>query len=320
MRFETIGMSCFLLSALPAQQVPLGDGGRLLQVFDLDDLRPDRAKGPDLVVVAAGENADAKAAQQSTEGCQRLAAFVARFVEPPLQPDDDVQVLGRRWLTVLGSPKQIASVERLLATARARRTELIGTEVHLLEMPAAAFTAHVAGLLAKPGADGATRAAVLSKQAATELLDAVVKGSDSNVLSAPRVVAAPLHVVTMSVGEQVSYIKDFAIETVGGQLIANPIIDQVFDGLHIDLLCTYTGKDKVGLQCAVLQQELAKPIAEFETALGVTGKVKVQLPRTTGVRLEQTAELELGSAVLIAADKKNGTWLVALVVVDRSPQ
>jgi hypothetical protein len=46
----------------------------------------------------------------------------------------------------------------------------------------------------------------------------------------------------------------------------------------------------------------------------------VQLPQATGVRLQQTAQVPVGSTVLIAARKTDGGWLAALVEVRREGQ
>ena len=60
-----------------------------------------------------------------------VADMVRRFLEPALGPGDDCKVLGDRWLSVLGSPVQIAGVEHLLALAARERERETTIEVQL---------------------------------------------------------------------------------------------------------------------------------------------------------------------------------------------
>ena len=308
MKTPRTSVSALLLAlacaALPAQKMPLADGSdRVLQLIDLAPLTPTR-EGADVAAVLA-----------------RLAEFLRTFATPPLTAADDAQVLAGRWLAVLGRPEQVASIERIVTAAQQRREDLIEVTVRIAEMPATTFATVVAPRLPKPAADAAQQQqqqAVLDR-AATAALHAALQAADATIVSGPRLVTMPLQQGDLLVGRQVSYVKDFTASVAGGQFIADPVIDTVFDGLQVKVLAAYAGKDRICLSCSVLKQDVAQPLPTFQTTLaGSTLPVTIQLPRSTGVRLQQTAELASGSAAVIAAPKTDGGWLVAIVEASTS--
>jgi len=284
-----------LLAALPAQKIPLpGEGNRQLQLFDLLQ-KPQQ--------------------QDRAAQTQAIATFVRTFVQPALRPEDDVQVLGNRWLAVLGDQQQIASAERLLAIAGEHREDLLTIEISLYELTAATFDQVASPLLPKPAGGGDTRQLVLAAKDADALTQRLVK-AEVDRLEAPRLSVLPMQKAELRAGEQISYIKDFTITPVAGKQIADPVVDTIWNGIEIELLASFVAKDRVGVACKLAKQEVAKPIAEFTTQLGVgLQPLTVQLPHATGVRLQQTAELAPGSTIAIAAPKTDGGWLLALVTV-----
>jgi hypothetical protein len=111
---------------------------------------------------------------------------------------------------------------------------------------------------------------------------------------------------------QTAYVKDFTLERQGDLMIADPVVDTVWDGNQVDVIAAWQPDGLLGLAVDVHLQELQKPIPTFTTTL-VAGlpPVQIQLPRVTGVRLRQTAVLGADSLAVLAAPKADGTWFVA---------
>ncbi|HLQ38724.1 MAG TPA: hypothetical protein VK348_13025 [Planctomycetota bacterium] len=323
-------------ASLPAQRLPLPDhSGRVLQLIDLlpllgsaGNVAADQPTAPaaapaapaDVVIAAAPAGAPAAAdAAAPTNEMTAIAAFVRNFVQPPLRPGDDIQVLGDHWLAVLATPQQAASAEQLIATALRSRLDLVCTVARIVELTPEVFAKHLQPLLPAVAADRASgvQQTILEGKAAGELLQALQQ-AQVNLMEAPTLTSFPLYPCHLSTGQQIAYIKDYNLETTPDAVVADPVIGIIWDGVHIDLVASYTGQDRVGLQCTLEKQDVVKPIAEFKTTLpGCAQPVTIQLPRSTGVRLQQTAELPLGSTVLIAARKTDGGWLAALIEVRR---
>src|SRR5215813_14301918 len=113
------------VSGLSAQKMPVaGKSGRLLQLLDLQAIRPEGG-GP------------------ASESFTGIDGFVRGFLAPPLGSDDDVRLLGRHQLVVLGSAQQAAFVENLLAKAVEHRNQVVTVELRLAAMAPALFERQV---------------------------------------------------------------------------------------------------------------------------------------------------------------------------------
>jgi len=300
-----------LAATLPAQKLPLpGDPQRCLQLIDLGE-RPE-AKGPELVLVEEGQSKPPRAVPAYAE----LIAFVRAFVQPPLQDGDDVQVLGGRWLAVLARPEQGASAEQLVQQARQRRDAVIAVDVTLAHVDAKEFDRLFAPLLPapKPGGPHAdVRQAVLDA-AATATLSERLQGDKVEMLQTPTVATRPLEPASVAHIKNFSYVKDFSVSKTDGAVVAEPVIGNVSDGVRIELVAAFTGKDHIAVSCTVTNSDLTLPIPKFTTTLAHGAEpVTIQLPEVRTLRLQQTADLPPGSSAVIASPKADGTWLLALV-------
>lgn len=292
-------------TSLAAQHLPVPDGhGRILQVFDLAAVQA-LTNGP-----AAEAEAGVAATSAPPEDSQYLADFVRHFVEPALGPGDDLKVLGGRWLTLLGSPPQAASIDRLMATAAAKRNVLVTATVRIARMTQQPFEQRLSPLLtAKAGVDGAFESVIPAAKAG-ELLAAV---ADAELLESPRLTVYPLQRATVSVRSDIPYVQDFTLTRKRDAFLADPVIGIVWDGVVTDLCAVLLSDGTIGLHCDLQSQQVQKPIPQFVTSLGVGAPVTIELPRTTGVHFEQTARLVAGDLVVLAAQKVDGDYLVAIV-------
>lgn len=298
--------TCAVLCPLPAQKVAMTDGSeRHVAILDVGSLLP--------------ENRGLPIPAQPTD-LQRLAAFVRAFAVPPGQAGADLQPLGVSHLAVLGSPPQVAAAERLVVHSAKVLDQDYQLDVRMCELPAAVFDQHVAPLLQSPteaaaAAPPAPQSAVLDAAAATTLLKALRKSDHVKLTQFPQIVARGLQLAKLRVGKQLSYVRDFEIEVTAGAFVANPVVDVLFDGFDVDVMCGETRAGVVGVQMQLVDQVVEKPIQELTTTIpGSTMTVKVQVPRIlTGCRASQTVELVSEATAIMAARKSDGSWLVSLM-------
>lgn len=308
-------LSC-ALAALPlaAQELPLpGDVGRRLHVFDLHRLRPSGAVAPE----SPAERMAGPAARADTLD---LAAVLRQHVEPPLGAGDDLTVLGGRWLTLLGSPQQIASLDGLLHHAERHRDVLVTTTVRLARLPAATFRDRVQQQLPPRAGTPAACEAVLTAATVRQLEQVLQETADAEVVAAPRVTTQPLQRASITMLEPISYVQDFTLERHGEQVIADPVVGVVEHGVRADLFAVPLADGTIAVHCDVLSQQVQQPIPSFETDLGIGTPVTIQLPRTTGVRFRQAAALAPGHVAVLASQQIDGDWLLALVEARLEPR
>ena len=302
-------------ATLVAQKMPLpNDSGRILQVFDLDRFgqRPKQFAPPKL-----GLQQDAA---DDHDDPQRLVGLFRHLIDPPLQADDDLSLLGNRWLVVLGSPVQVASAERLWQAALAQKDTLIDVQVQLFEVAVPAFAPLQKQLVAVQRDGGAAFEGMLEREAAATFRAALANAAKAPLLT-PRLSMRPLQRGNLAMLTQTSYVKDFTLVRQGDTLVADPIVGVVHDGSTTDVIATWLPDGMLGLSCHVTIEELQKPIPQFETTLAKDlPPVTIQLPRVTGVRLQQTAVLGKDSMVVLAAQRADGTWLCATVRAAAMPR
>jgi hypothetical protein len=111
------------------------------------------------------------------------------------------------------------------------------------------------------------------------LREAAKSGASVNILSSPRVVTGQGQTASISVGNDVSYVKGYAVELVGeGSFVADPTIGVAHEGLSVEILPILFGAgDQVSLSLKVRLSNVTRPIATFEAKLG-DGVLKAERP------------------------------------------
>jgi len=286
------------VAAAPAQRMMVPDeAGRMLQLFDLKKA-----------------HADGDEIELTREAAAQAAEMLRSFLQTPLTDADDIRAVGKRWIAALGTAEQIAEVERMFDAARKHRDDLIEVEVRLLQVKPDMFAQHLRQhLTATDREDAVTFESVIEPKLA-ERFAAAVERTECEHMFAPKIASMPLQPTTVSVKQQRAYVKDYEVTAQGNGVIADPIVGTVWEGNQSELCATFLPNGNIGLRCDVQVQELMKPIAEAKVDIIKGGQpVTIQLPRTTGVRLRSVAEVAPGALVVLAAQRQEGDFLVAIV-------
>lgn len=314
---KTTFVALLLVSGIAhAQDMPVPDGkGRLMRIFDLDKVRTPRqeAAGPAMTLqppkglMPAGPDA-----AQLPNGVTIVPSLLRLLIDPPLRPGDDLQVLGDRWLTLLGSPAQAACLDKILAGAGAQKDQLVEVTIDVMRVPKAAFDAGFAKPLAAGRQGDAPRWQLAMPVAdATALVTAA--GKDAEVLTAPRLSVFPLERAELRISKEIAYVKDFTVTRKGDAVIADPVVDTVMDGLVAEAVACPLDRDLLAIACGLQVQEVEQPLAQFTTTIGADHTVTIQLPRVSGVRFDQVARLRTEERMVFAAQKTDGSYLVTVL-------
>jgi hypothetical protein len=290
-------------SALVAQKVPLPDGDRVVQAFDVADL----AK---LVGVEAASPAAPVA---------RVADFLRAFSGAQLGGDCDLQALGDRHVVALAAPVQLAAIERLVGTLRQDATRQFALNANIYRLPEAVFERLLRPtLVAVDDKPGTARVAVIDAKAAATLLEAL-QDEQVDRIEAPRVLAQTLQRARLSTGDEIAYVRDFDLDVTQAALVADPIVDVVWDGLRIEATMASVADGGIGVQLDVLDQQVDRPIHTVKTTLPGAPKTEVplvvQVPVIRGFRGSQVAVVPDGGAAVMAARRNGGSWLVVMSTV-----
>ncbi len=283
----------FLSAAIPAHaQAPGVADPRVVKTYHLGDLAGTTAPGPDLRLRT---DHDDLAGRPPSTPPMVIAQLVRSFVQPPLLPNEEVQPIGERWLTLLGRPEQHAWLERFLATAHAGQEQLVAMECRFWAMPEATYQLDVAPALGEQG-----RALLEPGEGTAAFLQGLQKLAKVTQIAAPKLTVRPLTEASMSVENQTSYIRDFKVEKVRDELIADPVVAIVHDGLRLRTAATLLTDDTAGIALEAQIADLQKPIPTFETTLGIGKPISIQLPTVLTTRLDAAATVRSGTTAVFA--------------------
>ncbi|MCB9834325.1 MAG: hypothetical protein H6807_17815 [Planctomycetes bacterium] len=83
---------------------------------------------------------------------------------------------------------------------------------------------------------------------------------------------------TVSVINEIAYIKDYELEVATASVVADPMVDVVQEGIVVDILPYADPDGRVQIDYVVTCSALVRPIREFTTDIGGTSPVTIQLP------------------------------------------
>ncbi|MBK8098310.1 MAG: hypothetical protein IPK26_14460 [Planctomycetes bacterium] len=295
-----MNLPLFLFLTLPllAQKVPLAsDAGRIVQVLD-----------------ASAFTAPASSPAVAKARLQALATGLRGWSGVPFGERDDVVALGDRHLVVLGPPELAATLEAVLGKVAANATQPILVQTTICTVSKATYDRVFAELVAPPSND--PTAQPLGIVTGMGLMAGLDRLEGVDRLTCPQVVTLPLQEATIATGEQITYVKDVAVNQVDGKPVAAPIHDKLWDGIEVNVNCMLLDADKVGLRLGLTVKRVERPLATFRTTLaGIAEPVEIQLPRVDGVEARAKAFVPLDGTLVMAAPKADGSWVVTLTTV-----
>lgn len=274
-----------------------------------------------VTVDVPGQSAEDERKARS-ERLERIAGFARTFVTPPLAAEEDITCLSGRYLVALARPAQQKWIEKLIARNVAQGMHQVDLEVRMLRIPAK----HFEDLLPPFGMDPAPEVpnkpqaigpgryqALLDDTELNLILRAVEKTKGAQMVRTPRLLMTPMAPASVSVGNQIDYVRDYDVQVLAGKQIATPVHASLFDGMRLDASCGLVRDKMLGVSFRYEEREVEKPIKEFKTKLGTSEELTVQLPASTVLKLEQQLELLNGQTALLAVKDGTGPHLMVLV-------
>ncbi|MEZ5977578.1 MAG: hypothetical protein R3F34_05100 [Planctomycetota bacterium] len=131
--------------------------------------------------------------------------------------------------------------------------------------------------------------------------------SGLEVITAPRLLAFMRQKCTVGITNQTAYVKDYELVVVapGDQLIADPVIDVVQDGIEATLRVTPLPDGTFGLWMEASLSRLKRPIATTEVTLAEgLAPVTIGLPEVSTVKLRTRVVMRSGTSILLTGRMK----------------
>jgi hypothetical protein len=193
-------------------------------------------------------------------------------------------VTNERGVEVRGSPESLGQVRDFFDRFKAGSRASVTLELRVLEI------ADQAG-----GGDGTATAQVATRdELEKRIAELAAKQRTQKSMHAPTVKVYANQTAKLATSEQISYIKDYQIEVVGGQKIADPVLGVVEDGFEMEFTPI---RDPDGGALIVAGSigfnHVVRPIPEHRVKIGDT-EVTVQLPSVRSNRWSGEVKLEPG--------------------------
>ncbi|MFT7676249.1 MAG: hypothetical protein ACI8QC_000218 [Planctomycetota bacterium] len=277
------------------------------RAYDISDLTgQDRA---DELRQALGlvEPAEVEAALALFVGVQKSATSTANAIAeairvhglPAFQGNGAVRVDAAGNLLISGTPAHTAWVDSFLAIQRDSHQQ-VQIEAILYSVPS--------GSMDKLGVQ---RSSQTFKQGPLTKLQAGLQSVvGTETLFMPKVIVSSRQLATISMIEQIAYIKDYELLIVqpGDTEIADPVVDVVEDGVTFDLRAIPLGSGTYAIDVNLLNSDVTMPMATFEATLGShTTPMTISLPEVKIVRLTTRMALGIEEGLVIRTpdlDKK----------------
>lgn len=329
-------LSCVVLPG-QGEAVPAPADARLARIYDMGRVlaavgaatRDPQAQGGerdraplDGASPAASAVSDPAAAARAVAraGLEGLANAVRGFVRPELRADEEVQVLGERWLVLLGRPEQHAWLERFIVEGAAESVPLGRLIVDVVALPTATFGMVVLPALQQDGAKPGDATLLEPGEATDAFVKALLEHPDGTRFETPPSDLLPLRPTTISKLQQTAYVRDFDVEIAQGTVVADPLVGVIEDGLSVLAVGKALG-DSIGLSIQAQVAELQRPIPTFTTTLGVGQPVTIQLPQVISSKIDAAVELKEGQVLALTLPPLAGKRCLALVRIDaRQPR
>lgn len=270
-RFLTSGPAALADALAAYEELDPAARGRVRDLLHRAERRPAHVadRWIDLAVAATGERRARLLLALDALGEPALKRFLERAKGGPVRLMQSEPSATERTVPPEEAPALVAGDERAL----------IQIECHWIE----ADPGTVRDVLgsAAPTAEEPHR--VIDPVRAQALL--AREGKGLRILHAPRLTTFDRQPTNMTITNQVTYVRDYeAKKDDDGNVILDPIVDSIQDGLVVDLSPEVAG-DRFALKVVATVADLARPMAEFTAAYeGQTARIQVPELRVSRVR------------------------------------
>jgi len=222
-----------------------------------------------------------------------LVDAVRELMRPPLTDAERIDCVEGGMLVLAGRDEQHAWMTEFLSSTRSFQGQIL-MEARLIEADAALFDTWL---------PDQRLSAVLDENAVEALLRKVAT-SQTDVVSAPKVLVEPYQSAEVSVLQTIPYVADYELMLLPDQEleILDPIIKSVQVGTMLKLRGAPLSGDRLAMRCEVTHSTAGTPFPDFTTSLGAPGReVTIQLPEIAQVKAQARFDLRPGESVLIKA-------------------
>ncbi|MEZ6016062.1 MAG: hypothetical protein R3F49_13160 [Planctomycetota bacterium] len=321
-----------LSTALPevAAKAPEANANDTLVIYDIADLTgQDRldALARDITSGTLSEETKIAALDRYVEliesgatqrKAESLAQSIRDLIEPTLRAaSQQVRLLNRGALTVVGNAAQHAWVDRFLGAAR-RFDGMIDIQTRILRVPSGALGDLVGGRTGK----------VLNDADLEALLRAIQKDEGCVEMTAQRLLVAPYERAECSVLDQTAYVRDFELTVLPDRQeeIVDPIIDVLQTGLLVSMRAVPLDGGRLQVRCELNFSSAARPFREHEVRIGALGStLTIQLPEVSSVKANARFDIAPGQSMVMGtvdpggAGKKGSSDVLIILKVGVTP-
>jgi hypothetical protein len=292
----------------------------VLEVYDLAELTGHRkveAHRAEMDSMLEGDTAtveDYRAKQEelsaAREHARRQAQAVDEVVRLYMRPKfvedhNSSRLLDTGLLVLLASAEQHTWLQEFLKLQRESQG--------YLQMQTTMFTVSQ-GTMASLGVQGSARIYEGDAEINTLLRGLTALDEEVHYITAPKVLTRPLQTATVSILNQVAYVKDFKLEIVEpGQVeIADPVIATIQEGVLFEVRGVPLSPGIYGVEVDLTQSTLARPIPTRKILIGADRhEVTIGLPQVTTRSIQTHLTLADGSSALfVTPDDEAGRDLV----------
>jgi len=257
-------------------------------VATVEDAPPAPAEAPDTGAAAVVQLYDVR------DLVDRLgsAETVVERIRAVVPEESGVAVHGGGTVVVRTSPLRQEDVAALLGNLRKENAEIVAVETRVVRAPFGAALGRAASA-ARPGD------VVPFGDPGRAVADSIAAG-DVEVVTSPLLSCYPDQRAPVQVGREISFVADYDVEVAQSPTspIADPIIDQVFEGVDVELVPSVPkdGRVLVSVHVTTTQVELEP----FRTTLGAfTEPVEIQIPSVFRTELDRAIDAADGAVTVI---------------------
>ena len=238
--------------ALTQDRQPVKTSSDVLSTYEIRDLLP-KLPGEDTATELDSQIAK-ELARQRGAAIDFLSTILAQEVQPPAKSSQwMLRITPSGTLVLHATPEQHDWARAFLERIRHQEPR-VQFDTTWIEGPKGAYH--------KMGLPEGSSASVIDAKERERLLALGKDDPRFEVLQRPSLTLNPLAVGTLSVGQQLSYVKNYKLETVqpGDAKIADPQIETVLEGLELQPIALVLDGGKIALDIAASTTTVRRPI------------------------------------------------------------